>query len=270
MVRIGLIAMGLVWVGCLDAPPGQQVAGDSDAAVGGTSDGGSGEHDAAPNLDAGPMAEYDCEGVDVGPVVDGTEDSIWMDANKVSMTSSNAGYLEERDTGYQRTFALEFRCLHDDDTIYFWFDVLDGANAGEVVEDGPELREDDGVVLFLDAAGDRLGPYGSDDHAFVFGATDAAVVDFGNPSYMPPTSGDLSAPSYAIETGLAKSALSGLAANGLLGFNVALIDDDSYGDNLADMFALWSMPLSQVPQPCNDGQPFVWCNTTGFTTLLLR
>jgi hypothetical protein len=159
--------------------------------------------------------------------------------------------------------AVSFACLHDDENVYFFADVEDS----QVVVDSLSLREDDGVVIFLDGSGDRDGTYGEDDHALVVGAA-AEALDYG-PGDLVPTGEVVDSDSgYRIEVALDKVAIASQLP-GELGFNLAIIDDDGKGNDDRDVFALRHVPNPPACTRCCDGQAEPWCDTSQLGSLEL-
>jgi hypothetical protein len=255
---------------------------DTGALGGGGGGGGDGddvaESDGAPprpdaagsSADAAPpdaavvtTSSITCKRTDVPPALDGAAMGPWTTATFIEFAAQDGELLADVHPNYGFDAALSLACLHDDENVYFFADVTDS----EVVSNSLSLREDDGIVIFLDGAGDRDGSYDEDDHALMLGAGDDAW-DYGPGDISPAGTVVTSDGGYRIEIAIDKVAIAG-ALGSQLGFNVAIIDDDGMGNSDRDLFSLRYVPHPPACPGCCDGQAQPWCDTTQLGSLEL-
>lgn len=198
-----------------------------------------------------------CSRTEVPPALDGAAMGPWNMASFIDFAASDGELVADVHSNYDFDARVSFACLHDDENLYFFGDVTDA----EVVNDSLSLREDDGVVIFLDGGGDRDGTYGEDDHALVIGAS-AESWDYGPGEIDPAGMVVLSEGGYRFEIAIDKAAIAGGALPAELGFNLAIIDDDGLGNANRDVFALRHVPHPPACDGCCEGQAQPWCDTT--------
>ena len=246
---------------------------------GGASDGGGAAADGAPlQADAGDRSDPDaappdaqvattglirCARTLVPPALDGAPLGPWQDAAFIQFAASDGELIADAHPSYAFDAEVSLACLHDDENLYFFAEVEDS----QMVADSLSLREDDGIVLFLDGSGDRDGTYGEDDHALVVGAA-AEVWDYGPGDLVPAGEVVITDSGYRVEIALDKPAIAP-ALPAELGFNLAIIDDDGKGNSDRDVFALRHVPNPPACARCCEGQAQPWCDTTQLGSLEL-
>jgi hypothetical protein len=244
---------------------------------GGDSDGGGSGADArvgGPDAAAFDAAATDagtvtldatiCPYTAVAPLLDSNPVGPWLAADFITFRASDAELKADLQAQYGWDASVDFACLHDDASLYFFFKVTDD----HIVSNSVSLRQDDGIVLFLDGNGDRDGTYGDDDHALMLGAN-ADTFDYGPGDLTPSGSESDTASGYDIEIGLDLASVGPIPADGVIGFNLAIIDDDDLGNSDRDVFALRYVPAPPACDACCDGQAQPWCDTTVTGTLTL-
>ena len=227
------------------SPDGRPVEGDPDAAV----------------EEPGAVS---CARTAQPPELDGTADGPWDSVSWIRFEAEEAELIADKHGSYQFDAELRFACLHDDDAIYFFIEVQDDL----IRTNSLSLREDDAVVLFIDGDGDRSGPYSASDHALVITA-EPQSLDYGPGTLEPDGTRVLTDAGYDLEIGLARASISD-PLPAVLGFNIALIDDDGHGNNDRDLFALWHVPEPPACTSCCEGQAAPWCNTAVTGQLVLE
>src|SRR5690606_23163489 len=116
---------------------------------------------------------------------------------------------------YRPSASVRFASQHDDTYIYLMLVVTDDA----VVSRGDPLYDDDSVSLFIDAAGDRAGPYGADDHEIVIGAA-GTYVDYAAGSHAAVVGTvERTATGWLAEIGIQRDTLSARPLPRALGFS---------------------------------------------------
>jgi hypothetical protein len=274
-VRVAVVTLGLALAlppvaACGFDPSGSGGPGgggrDDGGGGGGTdggapTDGGGGPDGAPPDAGVDPTARVSCPKTDELPNSDAQRLGPWLEVPFVTFAVTDAELVADEHASYEKDAVVEFACLHDAFNVYFFFDVKDAA----VQDDSVSLRQDDAIVFFLDGAGDLSGTYGADDHA-------AVVTSAGDGmDYAAGTENDLSGDAvadtveggYRIEVEVDKTSIHD-PLPGTLGFNLAIVDDDGWGDNLRDVFALRHVPDDQVANACEDcceGEAAPWCDT---------
>ncbi len=218
---------------------------------------------AAPDAQAESTASIRCARTQVPPALDGAPMGPWQGAEFIHFAASDGELVADAHPTYGFDAEVSLACLHDDENLYFFADVVDS----QVIADSLSLREDDGVVIFLDGSGDRDGTYGEDDHALMVGA-EAETLDYGPGDIVPAGMVVASDAGYRIELALDKPAIStSLPAE--LGFNLAIIDDDGKGNSDRDVFSLRHVPNPPACPRCCEGQAQPWCDTTQLGSLEL-
>ena len=216
---------------------------------------------AAPDAQVVSTARVSCARTQVPPALDGAAMGPWESATFIHFAARDGELVADAHPTYGFDGEVSFACLHDDENLYFFADVVDS----QLVGNSASLREDDGVVVFLDGIGDRDGAYGEDDHA-VFVSAEAEALDYGPGDLVPVGEVVESDEGYRVEIALDKVAIaSPLPAE--LGFNLALIDDDGKGNTDRDVFALRHVPDPPACARCCDGQAAPWCDTTQLGSL---
>lgn len=210
---------------------------------------------APPDAQVESTDRVSCARTEVPPALDGAPMGPWAEATFIHFAASDGELVADAHPNYAFDGEVSLACLHDDENLYFFADVVDS----QLVVDSLSLREDDGIVLFLDGTGDRDGTYGEDDHGLMVGA-EAEVWDYGPGDLVPVGEVVASAAGYRIEIALDKVAIaSSLPAE--LGFNLAIIDDDGKGNDDRDVFALRHVPDPPACARCCEGQAAPWCDT---------
>ena len=216
---------------------------------------------AAPDAQVESTASIRCARTQVPPALDGAPMGPWQEAAFIHFAASDGELVADAHPTYGFDAEVSLACLHDDENVYFFADVVDS----QVIADSLSLREDDGVVIFLDGSGDRDGSYGEDDHALMVGA-EAETLDYGPGDLVPAGVVVASDAGYRIEIALDKPAIAAtLPAE--LGFNLAIIDDDGKGNSDRDVFSLRHVPNPPACPRCCEGQAQPWCDTTQLGSL---
>ncbi len=261
---------GLVASACSFDPTAGGGGGGGDGAAGGSdgapdrTDGARATPDGAPlDARAPTTALVTCSRTEAAPELDGEATGPWQAATFFDFAATDAELVADVHSGYDFDAEVSFACLHDDDNLYLFADVVDS----RLVSNSLSLREDDGVVFFLDGSGDRDGDYGEDDHALVITA-EAETWDYGPGDLVPTGEVVGSDAGYRIEVALDKNAVAS-PLPGELGFNVAIIDDDGMGNSDRDLFALRHVPEPPACDDCCDGQAQPWCDTSVLGSLAL-
>lgn len=257
---------------------------DSSAFGGGGGGGGGGDEgdvasaDGAPPRPDGPLSNHDaappdgavesassitCRRTEVPPALDGAPMGPWSSAAFIHFASADGQLVTDVHPNYGFDAQVSIACLHDDENLYFFADVTDS----EVVSNSLSLREDDGIVIFLDGGGDRDGSYDQDDHALMVAAA-AESWDYGPGTIDPAGTVVASDGGYRIEIAIDKVAIAS-ALGSQLGFNLAIIDDDGMGNGDRDLFSLRYVPNPPACASCCDGQAQPWCDTSQLGTLEL-
>jgi hypothetical protein len=203
----------------------------------------------------------------MAPVLDGDE-AEWTGAAWAGYQIADSALFGWRHASYDDSASLQFASLHDDQYIYFFFDVNDDL----IRVDSTALYEDDGITLYLDAAGDRDGPYGTDDHELVIDA-EGTWDDFATNAAPVALSGSLadSTGGYHMELRLTKSSLgAGPSLPAVLGFDVGLGDDDGYGNSDSDCLGIWFLDAPPNCGGCCQQGPEPFCDTTTLGWLVLE
>lgn len=265
-LHIGNFALWMtVAAGCSFDPSAAGGAASGGDGGGGNADGGATRPDAGevtPPDAAPPDASVEttglvtCRRTLVPPALDGAPMGPWEDVTFIRFSARDGELVSDTHPNYKFDAAVSLACLHDDENLYFFADVEDS----QVVVDSLSLREDDAVVIFLDGSGDRDGTYGEDDHALVIGAG-AEIWDYGPGDLVPTGQVVDSDGGYRAEIALDKVAIASQLP-GVLGFNLAIIDDDGKGNDDRDVFALRHVPHPPACEHCCDGQAEPWCDTS--------
>jgi hypothetical protein len=263
--RVQAVTLGCLLTGCSFDPGalgGGGGGGDSGPAA--RSDGAPASPDAAvrdpdgapPDGAVDTVSSISCNRTEVPPALDGAPMGPWTTASFIHFASQDGQLVTDVHPNYGFDAEVSLACLHDDENLYFFADVIDSA----VVTNSLSLREDDGIVIFLDGAGDRDGSYDEDDHALMLGAGDE-TWDYGPGDISPAGTVVAEGGGYRIEIAIDKVAISG-ALGSHLGFNLALIDDDGMGNSDRDLFSLRYVPHPPACPSCCDGQAQPWCDTS--------
>lgn len=222
----------------------------------------SGADGAPPDAAVETASSISCRRTQVPPALDGAAMGPWSAATFIHFAAADGELIADVRPSYGFDAAVSLACLHDDENLYFFADVTDA----EVVTDSLSLREDDGIVIFLDGAGDRDGSYDDDDHALMLGAEES--WDYGPGTIDPAGTAVASDTGYRIEVAIDKVAIT-QALGTQLGFNLAIIDDDGIGNSDRDVFSLRYVPDPPACPSCCDGQAQPWCDTRQLGTLEL-
>jgi len=252
---------GVAWDGAGGGPADGPTDTDIDAAAG-TPDARPPTADAAVSGDGLLISRR----TTVPPTLDANP-SDWSQASWVGYAIADSALFAWRHTSYDDSAAIQFASLHDDQYIYFFFDVTDDL----IRIDSTSLFEDDAVNIYIDAAGDRSGPYGADDHELVVDA--AGTYDDYAVGAAPLTlSGQVmqTGTGYRIELRISKTSLGASPLPSNLGFDVAITDDDGFGNSDSDCYGLWYVAARQHCTACCSGGAQAWCDTSVFGRLVLE
>lgn len=252
------------------------IFGDRDAS---SSDGrfdASGFGDARPDASSSrPDAAGESPGVLVSvateeePSLNGLTDD-WEAARWRSFDIADAPEYWVRHQAYTNSAKVDFASMHDATNIYFFFAVSDD----HLQSDSLEIWRDDAITIFLDAAGDRAGPIGYDDHEIAIGE-DNTYVDYGvSRGASDITLGGIvvsGGGGYQIEIRIRKDTLGADPLPGVLGFTISISDDDDLGDHSVDCYAPWyTAPGPHCSECCGGDPPYPWCDTTTLGQLVLQ
>ena len=221
--------------------------------------------DAGPT---GPTGMLESAATATAPVLDGDLDDVWDAATPVTFQIGDAMQQVGVQPDYGFDASVQFRSLHTASAIYFLFDVTDDM----LVRDSADRADDDAVELYIDAAGDEGGPYGNDDHWLVIDS----IGKFSTlgPAHMSIRTAEMdTATGYRLEVAVDRASLGATPADGaMIGFDVALVDDDGLGgDDAADAYGLWYVKNgNHCPSCCPSAQPgAASCDTSVLGQLML-
>ena len=221
---------------------------------------------AACSRPTGPVLRLRAEADNAPTGFNGTLGGPWGSKTINQIDIDQARWIEAVD-GYDSSMAIGVRLINDTDMLAFGIEVTDENIVAP--EDGADPTDGDAVVLFIDAANDRGGEYGADDHIVVIDAS-GDIADLGQ---APITSFQIGVTSTArgwnAEVGFDKSDLTGAVLPAVLGFNIALVDDDDAATAGRDAIGSWEAPDGAgCPDACaGDSSPL--CDTTLFGELEL-
>ena len=250
----------------------------SGALFGSAGDGGEPAADARTAVDAGPRPDARPGKPDAAPTdADGT---LYSAAGTVDMYD---GDLDDWDAvghqfaidegmdfhpiaGYSPSATLTFASMHDDTYIYFALVVEDD----EVLPAAHPLWRDDSIEIYIDAAADRSGPFGDDDHEIIIGSN-GTYLDYAPGAVNAEVSGNAFRidGGYALEIGISKDSLGVDTLPNVLGFAIAINDDDTMGDAA---FGLWYRRSASTCADCCSSfeHPEAWCDTSILGSLVLE
>ena len=250
-------------------------------------DGGGGADAPGPIVDAPPGTPDALRPIDAATPIDAAESKAgllvsrrtnsppsldanpadWAAADWIGYAIGDSATFGWRLSTYTDSAAIQFASLHDSQYIYFFFDVDDDL----IRTDSTNRYDDDAVNLYLDAAGDRSGAYGFDDHELVIDA-DGVYDDYATGASTVVLSGVAQQVTggYRIEMRLTKSSLGAGTLPSTLGFDVAITDDDGLGNTNSDCHGLWYIaPPPYCGTSCCANGPQPWCDTSTLVELVL-
>lgn len=244
-----------------NAPVDASLAPDSPSPV-------DGRADAHSSADSGPIppGTLFCVYASAEPVFDG-DAAEWDGAVWEHLDIAEAAQRTQVHESYANTASADFACMHDAVNLYFFVAVTDDS----LVSDSYDIYEDDAVLLFIDAAGDRSGPFSTDDHYVAVGQ-DNTYSDYAAPEASAITLGGIvlsTAVGYSIEIRIRKNTLGAGTVGPELGFDLAISDDDGLGDQAADCHGLWFVQDVAHCGTCCPAAPEPSCDTTLFGRLVL-
>ena len=221
-----------------------------------------------PNADASPINEPDA--AVAGPdgtlksfsqnqdiEIDGTIDNAWSAATFIDFAIADAQLFEAHHMSYVASASLRMASLYDADNIYFFIEVTDDS----VVVDSSQIYHDDSIEITIDGLNDRSGPYGNDDHWFL--VTEGTYASDGPASIELDGAFARTQVGYNIEFSVERADL-GAGGNTTLGFNIALNDDDGFGNSNVDAYGAWYFPNTPNCNSCCQAKAFhyPYCDTT--------
>ncbi len=226
--------------------------------------------DRRPHYDSRPAVDADL--TQAGTVISRPTNNLTMDANAddwvgaawIDFAIEDAALRANCIESYQPSSQVKFASLNDDTYIYFFFQVADSL----LNTDGPYLYDDDALILYLDAAGDRSGWYGWDDHKIVL--SDGYWQDYADASSDIALTGDYdtTAAGYNFEIRIRKDSL-GATPSAILGFDLMISDDDTYGET--DCWGWWYIaPAPHCSECCESETSYPGCDTSVMGALLLQ
>lgn len=179
---------------------------------------------------------------------------------------ADAAWRVTEDPGYTDSMVADVRIIHDGERLFFGITITDEAVIG--TEDNANLGTGDAIVLLIDAADDRAGELGDDDHLIVVDASGS----FADRGPAPATNLDVgvapTARGWNVELGVDKDELAA-ELPGVLGFNILLVDDDNLGEPGRDALGAWESPEDGgCPGACS-GASSPLCDTSLFGELEL-
>jgi hypothetical protein len=241
--------------------PDAATAVDIDAGNTPTADASPGAPDAAPSVPDGTLQSFPRSQT---LTLDGEIEAAWQAATFIDFAITDSPQLEDI-SGYVPDASLRLASRYDANSIYFFIEVTDDL----LVDDSSNTFNDDSIELSIDGVNDRSGPFGDDDHWIVVGA-EGVYASLG-PAEIDITGAILpTATGYNIEIALERTDL-GAGANTMLGFNIAINDDDGQGGPGVDAYGVWHLPATPVCATCCMGQStnYAWCDTTRLGQLQL-
>jgi len=191
-------------------------------------------------------------------------EAAWQALTFVDFSIANAEQLEAI-SGYGNDASARFASMYDAGRIYFFIEVHDDL----LVDNSENIYNDDSIELYIDGLNDRSGPLGNDDHWLAISA--AGLYASLGPSQVDISGAILTTDvGYNIEIAFERSEL-GAGANSLLGFNLAINDDDGQGSAAVDAYGLWKVPSEPICTTCCNGfaDNYPWCDTTRLGQLQL-
>ena len=259
--------------GCLDASR----AGGSDAAAVDIDGGDRKPFDAGGDADATPDAaprqvDIRCPATSLAvATIDGVaSDTAWDDAGATVAFDAATSNLRSEVPDYQPPTSVAFRCLHTSNTLYMFFDVLDGsgASSGAIFTDATDPRSNDALAIFFDGGGDRSGAYGADDHWLVVDVAEKFVQSDEMAFLAGVTAEAHSVWRLELAVGLDSIAPAGVRSD-VIGFDVAIHDEDGFAGGSPDLMAVWRAEVDACLDCCAEEQPAPTCDTSQFGTLAL-
>jgi hypothetical protein len=266
-------------VGCAFDPHGTRASGGDDDDDGREADASAPPPPPPGTIDAGPAEVPDaaappvdgpgtlhCRRVTEPPLLDGQIDD-WPLEGLSGFDMDSAAQIVDESLLYQASMAVEFRCAHDAQNLYFAVHVLDDQR----VVDSTKLYDDDAAHIYLDARGDAAGAFAGDDHEIVVRA-DGQWHDYAEPPAPVGLTGsvlaDRASEGFTIEIAIAKASLGASPLPARLGFDLALTDDDGLG---SFAYGLWFLSeRASCPGCCSSfAGTRAWCDTTTFGGLAL-
>ena len=139
-----------------------------------------------------------------------------------------------------------------------------------IIDDSADTYHDDSIEISIDGLNDRSGPLGDDDH-WVIVCAEGLYASLGPNNIDITGSIQLTDVGYNVEIAFDRDDL-GSGDASLLGFNIALNDDDGHGNSDVDAYGLWHVPSSLECIDCCGGDTatkYPWCDTTRLGQLQL-
>lgn len=227
--------------------------------------------DRQPHVDSRPAPDADI--TQAGTILSRPAGDLAMDADASDWGAAIWTEFDIEDAAlranciatYQPSTRVRFASLHDATYLYFFFQVSDSL----LNTDGPYLYDDDAIILYLDAAGDRSGWYGWDDHKIAL--SDGYWQDYADSSSEISLTGDYATTGagYNFEIRIRKDSLGAAPLATNLGFDVMLADDDTYGET--DCWGWWYIaPAPHCGDCCEGDISYPGCDTSVMGRLVLQ
>lgn len=181
------------------------------------------------------------------PVIDGTIDAMWGNYYPSSLDKVPWGSISGSSDA-----SATYRSMRDTNYLYILVDITDD----DLINDGGDPWDNDGVEIFIDMGNDKNSSYGANDFQFAFLYNSASVIEYKHNA----TAGVsfayvVKAGGYIMEIRIPWSTLGGAPADGeLIGFDVHVNDDD--GGGTRDGKIAW-----------NDAIDIAYFNPSGFGTV---
>jgi hypothetical protein len=117
-------------------------------------------------VQAPPVQAYK---VNAPPVIDGSVDAVWNDVNVLSMNAENvlsgSGFTDQGLSGFAKM-------MWDDNAVYLLAEITDDI----LVNDGPNIYDDDNVEFYFDGNNAKATSYDADDAQYSFRWNDAGNI----------------------------------------------------------------------------------------------
>lgn len=192
------------------------------------------------------------EATSTAPIIDGNEDAFWSNFVPIPMTQGAT---------IAPDLAAQYRIAYDATNLYLFVDVTDD----DVVNDGGNFWDNDGVEVFIDIGNDKTGAYGADDYQYIFVYPNGPITvseekhgAIAGVTY----NAQLVVGGYTIEASIPWSTIGGAipAQGDNIGFEIKINDDDAGGGRDHELswwdgtYGAWnntSLMGTQVISTCN-------------------
>ncbi len=180
------------------------------------------------------------------PVIDGVAEPLWSNYIATSLNNELPIPAAVPITG-PADLSATYQVMWDATNLYILMDVTDD----DIVSDGGNNWDNDGIEIFIDMGNDKAGTYGADDYQYAFVYNNPTPIEY----YHAPGSltgvthaQTTTAGGYIIEVSIPWSSLGGTPVDGeLIGFDAHVNEDDlvSNGSN-RDAKIAWNDQTDQA------------------------